>query len=161
MATTTNIVELKAHIKMVFNNLLKTSEFKASAKEAGEAMKQRVQSRVNADKYDYIQTGNFKRLLREEKASIDINKTGSKAVIGFAPVRDEEGGLDDWLINDWAMRGPQNARFTNEHGETTNIKLRPEQQLPNWIIMEFGRKAGSGASARGIPKDFIVPYTAR
>jgi hypothetical protein len=44
---------------------------------------------------------------------------------------------------------------------TKQIYLYGEYELPEWIIMEFGRRAGNGASPSSVPKQFHVNYTKR
>ncbi|WP_336784160.1 hypothetical protein [Paenibacillus illinoisensis] len=148
----TNIDEILNHLKQMHKEVLRTESFKQGAKGAGEAMKARVVNSLSSSGYDYLQSGTLLRVVKGDVPHVEVNKTGTKAQIGF-------GDIDE--LNMETKRGPQRGIFTDKDGATRSIGLRPEPSLPAWIIMEFGRRAGGGAGAKGIPKAFQVPYTAR
>jgi hypothetical protein len=149
----TNIEELKLHLKKVFGEMTQTKEFEEFAYKAGDAIKDSVIRKTKTNgQYNYIQSGRLLRTLRTNEPELQVNKTGSKAVIGY-------GYIDDF--NQQTKRGPQKAVFKQFNGDEIKIGLRPEPSLPNWIIAEFGRRAGTGAAPTGIPQEFLVPYAAR
>ncbi len=148
----TNIDDILHQLKQMHKDVLKTESFRQGAKNAGEAMKVRVLNGIASSGYDYLQSGSLLRVVKGDMPHVEVNKTGSSAKIGF-------GDIDE--LNIETRRGPQRGVFTNKDGHTLSIGLRPEPSLPSWIIMEFGRRSGSGAGAKGIPKAFQVPYTTR
>jgi hypothetical protein len=150
---TTNLSDLQNHIRKVFGELLTTNALDSYAKQAGLSMKEEVIEKMSRAGHDYYQSGTMMRLMKSELPRIHLNNTKTKMTIGL-------GEVDEW---NWeTKRGPQRATFMiPDTGEEKTIRLRPEQDLPAWIIMEFGRRQGNGVGATGIPKDFLVSYTAR
>jgi hypothetical protein len=153
MESITNIDELKAHLEKVFSTMYTTGEFTQYANNAGDAMEEGVIERLNSGIYDYNQSYALKRTINTDKPEV-LSKggRGSSVKIGY-------GNIDDF--NQQTLRGPQRATFIGSDGSKLTIGLRPERELPSWIIMEFGRKAGSGSSSSQIPEEFKVAYSAR
>lgn len=143
---TSNIAQLENVIREFASNLLKTSEFKQNAFAAATEMQKSVMAHLNGS--DLVQTGRLKQIIRQKNnIGVEINKTGSKAFIGAVDI-DE--------LNVETLRRGQRATFGNK-----TISLHGERDLPAWIIMEFGRRSGTGVSSSGIPKEFQVSYSGR
>ncbi len=133
---TTNFNELVNHITRVNKGLFKNAEFTTHAQKAGDAMQKEVQKAMkNVGGMDYHQSYQLKRTMSTQTADWKVSET--KANIGFGEIND---------LNKQTKRKAQRATFSNPDGSTRTIKLRPEQDLPSWIIMEFGRK---GTSQKG------------
>jgi hypothetical protein len=145
----TNIDELVKNLQGFFSEAMKTNTFVSYAQKAGDSMKDHVIAKARGNgEYSFIQSGRLMRTLKTNDAEVKTNKTGSKATIGY-------GYVDDF--NQQTKRGAQVA--ITRYGQ--EIGLRPEPSLPDWIIVEFGRKPGVGVSAGNIPSEFQVSYVAR
>lgn len=137
---TTNIDELLNHIRKLNKGIFTNSEFTKHAQKAGDIMQSEVQNAMkNVSGMDYHQSYQLKRTIGSQTA--DFKVTNSRAIIGF-------GQIDD--LNQQTKRRAQRGTFISASGETRIVKLRPERDLPSWVIMEFGRK-GTAQSGAKVP----------
>lgn len=136
----TNHAELAAHIKYIHTGLFRNSEFTKHALKAGDAMKKETQKAMKSvSGMDYHQSYQLKRTISTQPSH--YKSTDTKVSIGF-------GQIDD--LNQQTTRKAQKAIFKNPDGSARTIKLRPEADLPSWVIMEFGRK-GTGNKSPTVP----------
>lgn len=126
--TTTNIDELLKHLKQVYGSLFRTKEFERYAAKAGDKIQEEVLQALKSNKagYNYRQSSALRRTLSTQTADYITGRSSMK--IGF-------GYIDD--LNRSTKRGAQRAIFP---GIPEPIRLKPERELPSWVIMEFGRK---------------------
>lgn len=158
MPAETNIDQLVMKLQSFFEDLLLTQEMKDFGSAAGHAMKVNVIDALG----DHVQSGQLRRALWSEEP--EVKTSGPKATkkktltIGYGD--NDNGGVGLGPLGAETLRSGQNAQFWVDD-KVKNIKLRGEKDLPSWIILEFGRRAGNGQSAAGIPSEFVVPYTPR
>lgn len=150
MSNKTNGQDVQAHLKRVFERMFETDQLHNYAVRAGNRLKKGIREAVASSPYNYDQSGNLLKTINRSETAVLIEQ--NKATIGF-------GNID--IFNTETRRLPQHATFKTSNGDI-EVSLRPEPELPSWIIAEFGRKAGvGGATPSGIPSRFVVPYTPR
>lgn len=153
---TTNIEELEAHLNKVFKGMFKSAEVINAGKEASKIIGGHVASLVgggNDSGYDYNQSGSFHELIQDEARGGEVKGSQNKLTIGMFEITNMNHGVG-------AMRNAQfqiHRVYDKETHEFTNrsIYLKQENQMPIWILAEFGSKNGGSMS------QFNLEYTPR
>lgn len=147
MKAKTNMNEVIKNVQALFNEILSTDTMVSIAKATGQNLKYNT-----IDHMKNSQTGRLKTALNMEQ--VNIKKPGkisattktAKLTIGYGDIE----ALTFETLREW-----QKAVFKNPDGTDRTIWLKPEKFLPSWIIMEFGRRAGSGVGMpANMPKMF-------
>jgi hypothetical protein len=160
MKTSTNFQDLEKHINSVFKGMMKSRELTEAGKTASKAMGRYVLDEVaggGASGYDYEQSGDFHNLLASEAKHGNVYSTPSKLTMGFAYIPEMNLGVEakrNFQIQDHVVQ-MNGGRIT----KIRTFKLKQEEQMPKWIIAEFG--SGEKKAKGRILKDFAITYTPR
>jgi hypothetical protein len=152
--TFTNIEELEKHLSAKFKGMLKSKELQQAGKEAGRAIGRHVGDAVvdgGKSGYDYDQSGAFHQLISEEGKHGDVAQKQSKLTIGVFELNNMNMGV-------FSRRNFQTqTHIVGSKGRIVVFRLKQEQQLPKWILAEFG----SGRYSQPVPSEFKITYTKR
>lgn len=135
---------------------MKSEELKQAGKEASDIMGRHVLDQIGGKSgYDYEQTGDFHKMLSTEARGGDIKQTPTKMTAGVFYIPEMNDGIE-------AKRNFQTQKHwigSRMHGRYVTINLKQENQMPKWIIAEFGM--GGLAEKTKMSKDFQITYTPR
>lgn len=141
MKAKTNMDEVIKNVQALFSEMLSTDTMVSIAKATGQNLKYNT-----IDHMKNSQTGRLKTALNYEQ--VKVNPPGRiTATTKTATLRIGFGDFE--TLTQETLRDFQKATFKIDGVEKT-FWLRNEKFLPSWIIMEFGRRAGSGV---GTPAD--------
>ncbi|HLI46308.1 MAG TPA: hypothetical protein VKU94_03860, partial [Geobacterales bacterium] len=135
----TNIDELEEHLNKVFKNMFKSQELQNAGREVGKAIGKHVEISLAGggdSGYDYTQSGDLKRLIKEEAEEADVKGFQNKLSIGVFDL--ENMNLSVYAKRNWQYQ--VHDVWDSEQHEFTKrtISLKQENQMPKWILAEFG-----------------------
>jgi hypothetical protein len=159
--TITNFDELEKHLNKKFKSMMKSQEMASAGKRASQAMGRHVGDQISdggASGYDYDQSGDFHKLIKEEARHGEIHQTATSLTMGFGEMWNMNEGVEarrNAQVQDHVV-GMNGSRVTR----LRTFRLKEENQLPKWVIAEFGMGTkGEGKGA--VPKELQVNYTKR
>lgn len=154
----TNINELIAKIESDMKGMLKSKEIGNASKVAGQAIGRHIAENVDGGSesgYNYKQSGGLHDLVIREAKDPYVKQGQNSVQIGVFNLSNMNSDVDAKRNHQFQVHEVWDEKKHEIINKT--ISLKQEEQMPKWIIAEFG----SGKYSSGDWSNFDIGYTRR